>query len=121
MNDYPQGKLDDVLIHFLHYKTFDEAKICWEKRKKRICYDNIFVIMTDQQNCTLEDMSEFDTVPYPKIMFSNKHINYPWCKYISGFEGEKCVGNTIEYQKYGKRYYEQFDYVGFVNSIKKKE
>ena len=91
------------------------------KKKKRICYDNIFVIMTDQQNCTLEDMSEFDTVPYPKIMFSNKHINYPWCKYISGFEGEKCVGNTIEYQKYGKRYYEQFDYVGFVNSIKKKE
>ena len=63
MNDYPQGRLDDVLIHFLHYKTFDEAKICWEKRKKRICYDNIFVIMTDQQNCTLEDMSEFDTVP----------------------------------------------------------
>ena len=42
MNDYPQGRLDDVLIHFLHYKTFDEAKICWEKRKKRICYDNIF-------------------------------------------------------------------------------
>lgn len=31
------------------------------------------------------------------------------------------MGNTIEYQKYGKRYYEQFDYVGFVNSIKKKE
>ena len=47
---YPIAKLGDILIHFSHYKTFDEAVECWERRKKRIDWDNIFVMMFNEKN-----------------------------------------------------------------------
>lgn len=113
---FPVGRLGDITLYFMHYDTFEEARMCWEKRKKRIRYDCIVVVMTDQDGCTAEDMAAFDTVSYPKIMFTNKHTGYSWCRYIRGFEGEDSVGNVIEYQGYGKRYYEQVDYVSFLNA-----
>lgn len=39
--EFPMGLVDDVLIMFQHYKTFDEAKQKWDERKKRIDYDHI--------------------------------------------------------------------------------
>jgi len=31
--NYPVGRCDDILLHFNHYSTFDEAMVCWERRK----------------------------------------------------------------------------------------
>lgn len=106
---YPVGKIEDVEIHFLHYSSFENARDDWNKRKKRINYDNIVVIMTDWEIRSKEIIEEFGRIPYPKILLTNKHLDYPWCKYISGFDEQMWLGNTIEYFKWGKRYYEQFD------------
>ena len=117
---YPVGKLEDVEIHFLHYQSFDEAKSCWDERKKRINYNNLMVLMTDQEKGeTREILEKFSSIPYPKIYLTNKVLEYDWSVYISGFDKQECLGNTIEYSKYGKRYYEQFDYVDFLNNMKK--
>lgn len=116
---YPVGKIQDVQIHFLHYNSFDKAKECWEKRKKRINYKNLAVIMTDQEREGTSDAIErFNNISYPKIYLTNKHLNYDWSVYIPGFDGKDGLGNTIEYAKYGKRYYEYFDYIAFLNNIK---
>lgn len=118
---YPVGKIEDVEVHFLHYRTFEDALKCWNTRKKRINYDNIVVIMTDQ-NISSEKMFEaFEDISYPKVMLTNKHLKYEWCKYIRGFDDSKYVGNTIEYFNKGRRYYEQFDYVKFLNSAMKQK
>ena len=47
---YPVGVLrssehGDVVIHFIHYKTFDEALDCWNRRCIRINYHNAFAIL----------------------------------------------------------------------------
>ena len=39
---YPVGMIGDVELVFNHYKSFDEAKNAWNKRKQRINFDNIF-------------------------------------------------------------------------------
>lgn len=39
--EFPIALLDDILVVFQHYKSFDEAKDCWERRKARIDYDSI--------------------------------------------------------------------------------
>ena len=39
--DSVMGILDDVEIVFLHYKSFEEARDKWERRCKRVNYDNI--------------------------------------------------------------------------------
>ena len=117
---YPVGKIEDIEIHFLHYKTFLDAKNNWEKRKKRINYDNLMVIMTDQDGGGTRDaIEQFSKVSYPKIYLTNKHLDYSWSIYIPGFDGQDCLGNTIEYMRFGKRYYEQFDYVDFINKMNK--
>lgn len=122
--DYPIGKLGDVTIYFQHYDSFEQAKEKWNERKTRINKDNLFVLFTDRDGCTYEDLVEYDSLPYNKVVFTNKP--YPEIKssfYIKGFENLESVGHCYEYMP-GKRikYYDQFDYVQWFNKgiIKRK-
>lgn len=72
---YPIGLLHDIKVHFLHYTSFEEAKTKWDIRKKRINYDNIFVIMSDRDKYTDSLLDEFNKIPYKKVLFTHKKIN----------------------------------------------
>ena len=115
---YPVGRIDDIEIHFMHYSSFAEAERCWKARRKRINYNNLMVLMTDQGGAS-EVIEQFGQIPYPKVYLTNKHLQYDWSVYIPGFDEQKSLGNTIEYSQLGKRYYEYFDYVNFLNKMKK--
>jgi uncharacterized protein (DUF1919 family) len=115
---YPVGRLIDIEIHFMHYSTFEDAKNKWQERSKRIQHDNIFLMMTDRDGCTYEDMVNFDKLPYKKVIFTNK--SYPEIKssfYIRGFENKETVGVLSEKKNLiGMRYIDEFDYVSFLNN-----
>lgn len=117
--DYPTGMLGDVEIKFNHYKTFDEAVCKWEERKKRINWDNLFILAIDGDECTYESIEKFDQLPYKnKVIFT--HRPYPEFKsayYIKGFEKEKGVGVLLYFKKQFliRRYLDDFDYVSFLN------
>ena len=118
--DYPIGQLDDIKVYFMHYDTFDEARDKWNIRKERINYDNLFILFNDKDNCSHDDLLEFDSLPYKnKAVFT--HLYIPDIKsavYIRGFENKKEVGNCFEFVpgKLGKKYYDDFDYVDWFNS-----
>ena len=40
--NYPLIKLGDITIEAVHYKTFEDFKVSWNTRKKRINYNKIF-------------------------------------------------------------------------------
>lgn len=86
--DYPIGIINEVRIYFQHYNSEDEAKAIWQKRKERINYNNLFVMFTERDGCTYEDLKAFDELPFNnKIVFTKKE--YPHIKssfYIKGFE-----------------------------------
>ena len=44
-SDYPVVKLGDVRLNFLHYASYEKARYCWEKRKKRINWNDLFIMM----------------------------------------------------------------------------
>lgn len=117
--NYPIGKLDDIKIYFFHYKTEQEAKCCWEKRKKRINFNNLYVIFTDRDNCEYSDLLEFDNLPYQnKIVFTHKIYNeIKSSVYIKGFESENQVGNLValEGKIIKKHIYERFNYINWLN------
>lgn len=60
---YPVCRCEDILLHFYHYDTFENAVVDWERRKQRIKWDNLFVMMhTENQDLAYE----FATLPYKK-------------------------------------------------------
>lgn len=113
---YPVGKLDDVIIHFMHYHSEQEALEKWTERVARINSDNLFVMMTDRDGCTYQNLQDFDALPFTnKVVFTCKP--YPELTsafYITGFENQGQVGDLFEYSGwFGKKYYDQFDYVSW--------
>lgn len=125
--DFPTGKLGDIEIRFNHYNSFDEAVKKWEERKKRINWDNLFILGIDGDNCTYESIKRFDQLPYEnKVIFT--HLPYPEFKssyYIPGFEQENGVGVLLYFKNtlFIRRYLDDFDYISFLNGdgIKRKE
>ncbi|QCJ44758.1 DUF1919 domain-containing protein [Bacillus sp. S3] len=117
---YPIAWLDDVEIHFMHYKNEVEAKQKWLERTKRINFDNIFIMMTDRDGCTIKDLINFDQLPYKnKVVFTHKP--YPEIKsayYIKGFESQGSVGELFLYKSKLsiKRFYDDFNYVNWFNT-----
>lgn len=115
---YPVAKLADITIYFMHYHSEQEAEQKWNERTKRIDLNNLFVMMTERDGCEYQDLIEFDALPFKnKVVFTHK--NYPEIKsavYIQGFEDNVMVGDIFEYTGLnGKRYYDQFDYVTWLN------
>lgn len=117
--DYPVATLDDITIFFQHYHTEKDAESCWERRKKRINFENIRCLLIERDGCTKEDLLRFSQLPYFTASLVHKQMkDVANTHYISGFEKDGEVGNSIEYKKcgfYGFRYYDDFDYVSFIN------
>lgn len=116
---YPIGLLDDIHIYFQHYHTEEEARRKWVERTQRIDLTNLFILFSDRDGCTYEQLQAFDRLPHKnKIVFTNKP--YPELKsafYIKGFENESNVGNCYEYINpfSGRKIFDNFDYVSWFN------
>lgn len=73
---YPIGRIGDVEIHFLHYKSIEEADLKWNKRIKRINWDRIIVKFSQQNQCQKHILKEFETLKYKyKFCFVNEHVS----------------------------------------------
>lgn len=118
---YPVGKLGDLTLHFMHYHSKQEATEKWQERSKRIDFDNLFIMLTERDGCTYQNLQDFDRLPFDnKVVFTHKP--YPEIAsafYIKGFENQGEVGDLFEYEGLsGKRYYDQFDYITWFNQAK---
>ena len=117
--EYPTGMLGDIEIRFNHYDTFEEGVEKWEERKKRINWDNLFIIAIDGDNCTYDSIRRFDELPYEnKVIFTHKpypEFKSAYC--IKGFEDKEGVGVLLYFKKqfWIRRYLDDFDYVSFLN------
>ena len=123
--NYPVGiGAFDTKIHFMHYKTFEDAIEAWERRKKRIDKNNMCVILSNWGGCVAQ-LARFERLPFvSKVVFTD--IEYPEFKSSFCLKGYNCKnkanGNVYATQKVnGKRYIDQFDYVGMLNSMIDKE
>lgn len=71
---YPIGILGDgIELHFLHYRTWEEALDKWNRRTARIRWDRLFVKFTDRGEPTAENARRFLSMPYErKLFFTNR-------------------------------------------------
>lgn len=76
LKDMIIGRLYDVDIIFLHYKSFDDAKKKWNRRKTRINMDNLIVKFNDQNGFNEELLHKFIELPYKNKIFFTANGSY---------------------------------------------
>jgi len=108
----PIGKLDDVEVIFLHYKDKVEAKSKWERRCKRINWNNLIFKFSKQNHATENDLRTFDKIELwggKKIMFVNDPMSQLKCAlFYPGYENESYVWNDTFW---GHRYFKVTDFL----------
>ncbi len=109
---YPIGILDDIEIHFLHYKTEVEAYQKWMKRLKRVDYDNLFIKHSDRDLCTEEHLQRFEDLPFEnKVFFTAKKYDcFKSTIHFSMFNNYESVDKEWDY------YFKYFDVVRWLNN-----
>lgn len=115
---FPVATLADIEIYFMHYHSFEDAKEKWNERKKRINYDNLFVVMTENEGCSRTHIKQFNQLSFnKKVLFTHKKYNdFKSTYYIKGFDSETELGNIISESNFlGKRYYDQFSWLKWLN------
>jgi uncharacterized protein (DUF1919 family) len=72
---YPIAALDDVEVHFLHYRNEVEVQEKWTRRKARVNYKNLFLLFceSDEEPFKEEYLSRYLRLPYLKLFFSKGH------------------------------------------------
>ena len=91
---YPVGRLKDITIYFVHYKTFEQAIQKWNERKVRVDFNNIRVIMTARDGAKYETLQRFDELPYKKVVFDDvAHPEFKSAIWVHSLNG-KPLGNV---------------------------
>lgn len=126
VNPYPLGRIDDIMIHFVHYKNFEEAKEKWIERCERVNLDNLYLIMTDRDECSYQDLVEFDKLDCKnKVVFVHKpHSEIKSACYVKGFEKNGYIGDIYLWKgMFGKRSWDncKFSFVDFIKMKKIEE
>ena len=74
----PTAWCGDVLIHFNHAHTKEEAADDWNKRRDRINYDNMFIIMSDRPgsdtSCDSREITKEDILSLSKVNCRGKVV-----------------------------------------------
>lgn len=105
--------LPDIEIHFVHYKSFDNAKESWERRCKRINYDKVFVVIEAQTEYEKSMIDHYKDFKYPMIIFTDIDSAFACCKNMK-FYKTYGTGVNCPILKFvsitGKRGFDEFDF-----------
>jgi uncharacterized protein (DUF1919 family) len=115
--DYPVALLGDIEIKFNHYNSQIEALEAWNRRKKRINYDNLFIIMYDRGGITREDILKLENIECKnKIVLTNKNYDIDYTLQIKPNENKVDGQVFLDRDILCKRTFEKyFDFVKFLN------
>ena len=114
---YPVCNLGDLELHFLHYKSFDEAKLTWQRRVSRINKNNIFIMWTFFDKTDEELLARFERLPFKnRVAFTERSFSqYPSAFHIKGHD--EGIGVITRFEGIaGHRIVDQFDYVSWINN-----
>ncbi len=108
------GKIYDIELVFIHYKSFDDARVKWNRRKKRVNYSNIIIKFNDQNEFKEEDFDGFINCPYKNKVFFTSNCRY---------KGRPNVFYVKKYEKIGfalDDIHTKFKFKEYVNNIERK-
>ena len=76
---YPVALLGDIKLYFNHSKTPEDAANDWRRRKERINYDNIYIILYNRDGCILDDFRKIEKVKCKRfIVLTSTPLDIPY-------------------------------------------
>ena len=116
---FPCAKLDDVTVHFTHYRTEAEAREKWKTRAQRIDRENLFVFLTERDGLTEEEIRSISNIQSRGLLVftAKSYPDIPYALQIPKYESVGEVGNIlVQSWLDGSREYEKyFDFVKWFN------
>ena len=117
--DYPVALLNDVKIYFNHAKTKEEAEIDWERRKTRINYENLYIIMYDRNGLTDDDYSDLAKVKCENriVLSTREHPEFSFVKKLKNNPGRINGAQCLDKDIFGIHTFEkQWDFTAWINN-----
>lgn len=111
LDEFPYGLCDDIIIAFQHYKTFDEAKSCWDRRKKRINYNHLGYIFYARQIYKKEAV-EFSHLHLPNSVLFTENFDVDGEHYrIRVPKGKLFLAIAPNGKKYFEKNFNKLEYI----------
>ena len=117
--DYPQAKILNTYFYFQHYDTEEEANTKWESRKKRVNYENIYVISRQREGVSIEQYERLKELKEKGIIKNFIILGGENCSNVCDIRIKDWVNRPNEFFYRGKNkirtYEKSFDYIKFLN------
>lgn len=110
---YPIGYLSDIEIHFMHYKTKEEAELKWKRRLKRMKLvknkNNYYYKICDRDFSNRRILEQFHELPFKnKISFAVFELENKNHIQLSGTKGDKFSPDGVKLFKLTHNYFDLF-------------
>lgn len=117
---FPVGLLGDIRIHFNHSDNEADALLDWERRKKRINWDNLYIIMYDRDGLTREQIYSLSHIRCKQLIVLSERNVYPELDYVYHIKRSGINRNNdqvfLDDDFFGLRTFEkQWDFVKWLN------
>ena len=119
---YPKIIIDDVIVNCLHYKSCKDAVDAWNRRRKRVNLDNIYIIGNSWNMHENYDFVDRIASLKNAIVFTYKPYNKENCIYLSGgfwkLDARSIIRPNItdSIPNSGLKYFERYlDVIGWLN------
>ena len=93
-SDMPIGLVDDVMIIFQHYETFEEAKEKWDKRKARVDYNSICYLFHLKNESYAEYGRQFLALGLPNSEVITEDFTLEGCHRFDVPKGLDCFSSV---------------------------
>ncbi|MDE7069730.1 MAG: DUF1919 domain-containing protein [Alistipes sp.] len=111
------GEHPEVVLHFLHYRTFEEAARKWRERSRRLRPERLCVVMhvKELDRSLLDRFAALPVVRKVILGYPASELEHPLFFKVSSLARFE-PGRLLRYAGItGRRYLDDFDYVAFLN------
>lgn len=120
---FPVGLLDDIVYNFNHDTDPEKVKRDWYRRRERVNYDNLFIILYEEHPFSREEIMALKDVPCKRLVVltdKSTHADLDFVRVIKRNYGRPNEAHFLDRDYFGIQTFEKhFDFVAWLNGNEK--